>query len=696
MLVKIHCIIPILLLISTSTVAQPSPAEALHRSRQSQDAHHLEDAKTYAQRAINGYQNNNQPDSLGEAYVMLWSSSSLAGLDYAGRIPILEKARAAFEQGGSRKRLADVLTDLAELYFLTDSTPAALHMALQALQLYQTVRYPKLQANYNVIASIYIRLGEYTEAVRYGLLSVHTAAATGDTSASLASYYNHLGVSYSYLNEWDPSELYFRKSLETALKYHDTASIVMVSGNLASIYGRYGQYEKSRRFLTGMLTAYPGYFARDTIFIDTRWLEVYNGLRQFRKGEPYVKMLKKVVPREDVLYYVRAEAALRVAKYYMDQGIFDSARFFLDYYAAVSKKSKFAPASFVLPYYYFRLDSLSGRYPEAIRNYERYKSASDSILGVTKNRQLAQYSALYETGQKDKSIRLLKQQADEQASRLRQEIFLRRVTIGGVAVLLLLLSLLYYGYRLKQRSNRLLQEQRTVIDQKNERLEKLVAEKELLVTETHHRVKNNLYLISSLLESQGAYLQNEALYEIQKSQHRVQAISLIHQKLFLDGQVTDIDMSVYLREIVGFLRDSLVTDDNLVFDLDLDPIHLDVAKAVPLGLIVNEAVTNAVKYAFPPYASTRHRAAWIGIALKQGPTGEYHLSVADNGVGLPGVQDGRQQKSLGMSLIEGLSRALQARLHIYSNPGTTIEVVFAGAHTRNWIPAADTRIFPAI
>ena len=191
---KIYYIIPILLLISDGVTAQLSPAEALHRSRQAQDAHHFEDAKTFAQTAIAGYLNSSQPDSLGEAYVMLWSSSWLAGLDYAGRIPILDKAWRAFEQAGNTKRLADVLTDEAELYYLTDSTPAALHMALQASRLYQSIKFPNLQENYNVLSSIYTRLGDYNEAVRYGLLSIRTAEARGDTSASLAAYNNHLAV----------------------------------------------------------------------------------------------------------------------------------------------------------------------------------------------------------------------------------------------------------------------------------------------------------------------------------------------------------------------------------------------------------------------------------------------------------------------------------------------------------------------
>ena len=674
---KKHYMILVLLLMSRTGVAQLSPAEALHRSRQAQDAHQFEDAKTYARTAIAGYSNSSHPDSLGEAYVMLWSSSLLAGLDYAGRIPILDKAARAFEQAGNPGRLADVLTDEAELCYLTDSTPAALHMALQASRLYQSIKYPRLQENYNVLSSIYTRLGDYNEAVHYGLLSVRTAAATGDTSASVAAYNNHLAIAYTYLNQLDESEPYFQRGLNVALKYHDTGSVVQLTVNLANVMGMNAQYEKSRQFLTGLLAAHPAYFARDSIMIGTRLLEIYNGLRKFKQGEPFVKMLKKFIPHEEALYYLRTDAALRVSMYYMDQGELDSARYYLDYFAGVAIKNKMVQAAFYVPYYRFQLDSLSGHYLEAIRQYERYKSASDSIQGATRYQQLAQYSALYESGQKDRSIQQLRQEADVQTNRLRQEVFLRRVTIGGVALLLVLVSLLYYAYRIKQRSNRLLEDQRKEIAQKNQRLERLVTEKESLVTEIHHRVKNNLSLISSLLESQSAYLQDEALFAIQTSRHRVEAISLIHQKLLLDGQLADVEMSGYLTDIVSSLRDGIVTNEDIVFYLNLDPIQLDVSQAVSVGVIVNEAVTNAVKYAFP-----QNGAGKIDVAFKQRLAGEIVLCVTDNGVGLPNNYEDGRNKSLGMSLIEGLSRALQARLRIHSGPGTTIEVVFVEVESR--------------
>jgi len=672
LLVKILCIIPILLLLSSDATAQLSPAEALHRSRQAQDAHHFEDAKTYAQTAIAGYLNSSHPDSLGEAYVMLWSSSSLAGLGYAGRIPILDNASRAFEQAGNTKRLADALTDEAELFFLTDSTPAALHMALHASRLYQAIKYPSLQENYNVLSGIYTRLGDYNEAVRYGLLSIRMAAATGDTSASLAAYNNHLAVAYTYLNQLDESEPYFQRGLNVALKYHDTASVVQLTVNLANVMGMNFQYRKSRQFLTGLLAAYPAYFARDSIMIGTRLLEIYNGLRQFKQGEPFVKMLKNFIPHEEAYYYLRTDAALRVSMYYMDQGQLDSARYYLDYYASVAIKNKMTQASFYVPYYRFRLDSLSGNYLEAIRKYERYKSASDSIQGATRYQQLAQYSALYESGQKDRSIQQLRQQADVQASRLRQEVFFRRVTIGGVVLLLVLVSLLYYAYRIKQRSNRLLEGQRKEIAQKNQRLERLVKEKDWLVKEVHHRVKNNLQIVMSLLNSQSAFIDNEhALIAIHESQHRVHAMSLIHQKLYNSENTATIDMVLYIRELVSYLQDSFNTGQRIRFELDITPLELDVSQAVPVGLILNEAITNSIKYAFP-----ENRKGTIGIELSKDSPTHYFLSIADNGVGMPAQLVNKKPGSLGMSLMAGLSADLDGTIVIESNGGTVIKIAF--------------------
>src|SRR5690606_4720811 len=145
-----------------------------------------------------------------------------------------------------------------------------------------------------------------------------------------------------------------------------------------------------------------------------------------------------------------------------------------------------------------------------------------------------------------------------------------------------------------------LQDQQQQINQKNQDLEQLLVEKERLLKEIHHRVKNNLQIVMSLLNSQVASLQDKAaLSAIQDSQNRVQAMALIHQKLYQTEGVARIPMNAYIEEVVDYLQDSYALSRQVSFKLFIEPMELDVNLAVPLGLIINEAITNTFKYAFP-------------------------------------------------------------------------------------------------
>jgi two-component sensor histidine kinase len=280
---------------------------------------------------------------------------------------------------------------------------------------------------------------------------------------------------------------------------------------------------------------------------------------------------------------------------------------------------------------------------------------------------------------------LLKSQQDIQKSTLRKLNLQRNLILGGSIMLLIITGLAYQGYRQKKRSNHQLEVKQTEINRQNGALADLVTDKdillqekdellevkEILMKEIHHRVKNNLHMISSLLESQTAYLQDEALAAVQKSQHRVQAISLIHHKLYQSSTLTTVNMPVYTREMLSYLQDNFVTKENIVFNMDIAPIELDVAQAVPIGLIINEAITNSIKYAFPD-----GRKGHIDVSLNQRPGHEYLLSVADDGIGLPNGFDIDKNNSLGMSLIKGFSKSLRASIKITSDAGTRIELTF--------------------
>jgi two-component sensor histidine kinase len=229
------------------------------------------------------------------------------------------------------------------------------------------------------------------------------------------------------------------------------------------------------------------------------------------------------------------------------------------------------------------------------------------------------------------------------------------------------------------RQNRLKQKNSNLITHKNEQLQHLLTEKEWLLKEIHHRVKNNLQIVMSLLNSQSVYIENDAaLSAIRDSQHRVHAMSLIHQKLYNTENVSSIDMSSYTRELVSYLCDSFVIGQHVRFEFNIEPLELDVAQAIPLGLILNEAITNAIKYAFPD-----NRQGVISISLSNMTSNLFLLSISDNGIGMPVHFDNSKPGSLGMSLMSGLSEDLDGTFAIESDKGTTIKISFVHVLSHN-------------
>jgi two-component sensor histidine kinase len=225
----------------------------------------------------------------------------------------------------------------------------------------------------------------------------------------------------------------------------------------------------------------------------------------------------------------------------------------------------------------------------------------------------------------------------------------------------------------------LLELQKKIIDQQNLELQQLrlsrdnlLKEKEWLLKEIHHRVKNNLQIAMSLLNTQTYYLDNEKAVEaIRQSRNRMFVLSLIHQRLYRSDNLELIHMDHYVPELIAYIEDSFARDRNIAFIADVDPVQLDVAQAVPIGLIINEAVTNSIKYAFP----YRDGGA-IAIVLKYLEGGEISLKIADDGVGVKPGFDIKQTNSMGMKLIETLNEQLEGTMTIQNRNGLAIALVF--------------------
>lgn len=250
----------------------------------------------------------------------------------------------------------------------------------------------------------------------------------------------------------------------------------------------------------------------------------------------------------------------------------------------------------------------------------------------------------------------------------------------ALLVALIIISLwLSDRYRIRQKHRRILKFLQRELDQKNllsdrlsAELDKLLKEKEWLIREVQHRVKNNLQMVTSLLSSQSAYLHDDsAIRAIKDSLRRMQALAMIHQMLYQDENISIISMPEYIEELVRYLHDSFDTDNKIVFQQTIDPLSLDVSQAIPVGLIITESIVNAIKHGF-----INERNGLVSILLQHDDTDYYLLRISDNGTGLPEGIDKMKPNSLGLDLMQGLTRQLKGSFKIENDHGVHIIIRF--------------------
>jgi two-component sensor histidine kinase len=205
-------------------------------------------------------------------------------------------------------------------------------------------------------------------------------------------------------------------------------------------------------------------------------------------------------------------------------------------------------------------------------------------------------------------------------------------------------------------------------------------EKEILIQEIHHRVKNNMAVISSLLHLQSGYIEDSSLIDVFKdSQSRIKSMALIHEKLYQSKTLALVEFESYIRELTRTILYSYSTGNAKVkIETHVENIYLDINSAVPCGLIVNELLSNACKHAFKG-----REEGLIDVAfLKKDDT--FHLSVKDDGVGLPEGFSPENAKSLGMTLVYALSSQLNATIeYISGQSGTYFQITFKEKAKKN-------------
>jgi len=209
-----------------------------------------------------------------------------------------------------------------------------------------------------------------------------------------------------------------------------------------------------------------------------------------------------------------------------------------------------------------------------------------------------------------------------------------------------------------------------------ERIKASLQEKEVLLREIHHRVKNNLQIISSLLNLQSRHIKDEpSLDMFKESRHRVRSMALVHEKLYRSKDMAKVDFCEYIQSLSSHLFMSYgVNSDSIKLGVDAKDVYLDINTSIPCGLIINELVSNSLKHAFPGIKKGK-----IQIVLQPENKNKFKLVVSDDGVGLPKNIDVSKTESLGLQLVTMLVEQLRGSLAIDRSNGTSFEIVFQEA-----------------
>jgi len=493
----------------------------------------------------------------------------------------------------------------------------------------------------NDLAKIYLKIKKYNEAIKQFKRLLVIAQDEKNLYFEAGTNLN-LGLVYLKKNKPDSAILFFDISLmkwTEHLKESEFATAIdssfldKVKGSIGEAYNQLEEYKKAIPLI------------RNHINVSTKtknYSGVVNGLNELSKSFLGIDQPEKAIQLLDSASWVLKEK-----------------RIFNGYQENCENK--------VNVYEYM------GNADKAYLYYKKLIEYRDSVSRVQNINISAILEIEYEVGQKDNEIakqRIVVEKAEAEVNQQkgRKEIFLVAAMLMLAIVIILLLANIQ-----RRKGTRKLKEKSRQIEEQNKTIEKALVEKETLLKEIHHRVKNNLQLISGLLELQAVQFDDENVKEMmEEGKSRIQSMALIHEQLYESNDLGKIDFREYLNKLTNDIAIAFNTPEKEInFQIKVKQFSLDINTAVPLGLIVNELIANAYKHAFKG-----RKKGNIVIDLVPVENEETQLRIIDNGIGLPKDFDPLSKRSLGLRLVQGLIRQLGGKYAYESKKGTQFMLQF--------------------
>ncbi len=510
----------------------------------------------------------------------------------------------------------------------------------------------KTDQMYVLLGRYHMRLTHYDSAAYYWTLLLESKDKKGDTYLKWLPYH-YLGGMYSDIGDWEKGKSYFEKALacvRTEKRPKDYPYLLYLAMNMAELQRDMDTYSKWRNeYLEYKVT-------QKTKILDSEHstvMQVNESPAQRRK------QLMTYLPYHvsNKSYFSACDTWYRIGQTYLQEKQYEQAiealTTMLRYTDTINAPTLKHNGHLEMYKAYLAMED----YKNALTQFEIVYTMWDTLTNRDRQKMMNELNVKYETAEKEKQ--LAETSLHLETSRKNQQL----LTLGLLGALVVS-GLSYYALRLKKRSNRELEE-------KNKAISKALNEKDILLREIHHRVKNNLQMISALLYLHGKSVDDSTAQEaLKESQNRVQSMAIIHQNLYQQDNLLGVSIAEYLDKLLNHLISSYNIEANRIsVHTKIEVPQLDVDTVIPLALIINELISNSLKYAF---RDGRKGDIWVSIESGEG---QLHVHVSDNGVGLPENFSPGQSGNFGLKLINILCDRLGATWSAQNQGGTSVSIL---------------------
>ncbi len=542
--------------------------------------------------------------------------------NFADAMTCYESALKIYKEDKNNTGVAKAYGNMSGIYMYLGNYPEALKINFAALKMQEENKDTSgIASRHSNIGQLFLYQKKYPEALKYFATALKLYESVNDKEG-MAIALNNSGIAYMDQHNYPEALKNYKAAAKLYGEMENKDGMASCFNNIGIIYDKLGNYpEALQNYFAGLelneKTGNEDAIASSFINIG----EAYTALHKPKDAETYLmKGLKLSMETHNIQ---------RIASAYSNLSI---------------------------------LDSSLGNYKEAYRHYQKYIIYRDSLNNEETKQKSMQSSMQYDFDKKEAATKIendrIVLELETQNKLQQQKQFFLIIFI--VVFVMLMVVLLFFAKRAYDNKKKYSE----VLSKENEH-------KELLLREVHHRVNNSLQMISSLLSIQADTTENEEIREyLLKSENRIHAMSTMHHLLHMGSSKLEVNIRTYLGEIVNFYSKVLESKPEIQLHVDIPSLNFHTKTALPLALLMNELLTNSIKYAFPDNKGI------ITISLTKTANDQWLFKLNDNGIGYNEGDVGGKGTSLGLSLVKLMSRQMDGKASTNHQNGTAFELTF--------------------